>query len=230
MWNQLIPHLQTTYTCISIDLPAFGDSQDASFESLKDIALSIHRILQHENAEESILFGHSMGGYILAEYLYHFGSKLKGAGFIHSSAAEDLPAKKISRTKTIDFIESHGSADFFKIFVPSLVADINLSRLKPSLKKLVSNTSNDAILKGLAAMRDRLDHTNTIAEFTKPILFLCGAKDNHYPKHNVYNQASNCQLVQVESIQNVGHLSPLEAPEECLISICKFLQFVKNLE
>lgn len=229
IWDKLTSSLQEDYTCIAIDLPGFGKSSELSFGSLPEIANQVNRLLEHEQVELPILFGHSMGGYILAQYLKDYGDTVKAAGFIHSTLANDSEIKKNNRTKTINFIRKNGTKDFFKVFVPSLVASSNLAALETTLKLMVTKTKTSSIIQGLEAMRERPDFTQKISNMDIPILYLRGEEDEHYPKDEVYKQASNCQLVQISNLQHAGHLSMYEQPDECLRAVKEFLGFIKKL-
>lgn len=228
IWSPIVDHLQETHTCLSIDLPGFGNSAENEFPSIENAARLIRDVLQYEEANDAIVFGHSLGGYVLAEYIALFGSTIKAAGFIHSTAREDTAEKKVNRKKSINFIEKHGTSEFFRLFVPSLVAPENLDRLRLKLTEMVQQTSKEAVSQGLKSMMTRKDHVLTLSSFDKPILFLKGIKDKHYPELDIYNQASQCSLVQVSVIDDAGHLSMYETPSKCLTAIEEFIQFSKT--
>ncbi len=175
-----------------------------------------------------MLFGHSMGGYILAEYLHKYGHELNAAGFIHSTALEDRETKKSNRQKTIDFIKINGTDEFFKLFVPSLVAPEHLASLKDELTALICKTKTESILDGLKAMMQRPSRVESLEAFTKPILFLKGGRDQHYTDNETYLQASKCQIAQISEIKHVGHLSMYEDADNCYREFNTFLMFVQS--
>lgn len=225
IWIPVINQLKKTHTCISIDLPGFGNSDGSKFSSIDKVAKLVGEILAHEDANNAMIFGHSMGGYVLAECIALFESKIKAVGFVHSTAREDGSEKKINRQKSIDFIANHGTHEFFKLFVPSLVAPENLDRLRFKLTDMVRSTTKEAVVQGLKSMMNRKDHVKTLSDFNKPVLFIKGMKDNHYPELDIYHQASQCSLVQVTAIDEAGHLSMYETPLKCLEAIEEFIQF-----
>jgi len=228
IWSNLIEQLSQEYTCIAIDLPGFGQSDHLKFGTISEIANAVHNILNHEKALSCTLFGHSMGGYVLAEYLHKYGHELNAAGFIHSTALEDSETKKSNRQKTIDFIKVNGTDEFFKLFVPSLVAPEHLASLKNQLTALVYETKTESILDGLKAMMHRPSRIESFEAFTKPILFLKGERDQHYTNTETYLQASKCQIAQISEIEHVGHLSMYEDADHCYREIKRFLVFVQS--
>ena len=54
-----------------------------------------------------------------------------------------------------------------------------------------------------------------------------GAEDQHYTEGEIYLQASKCDLVQINKLEDVGHLSMFENKKKCLKLIKHFLDFVE---
>jgi pimeloyl-ACP methyl ester carboxylesterase len=227
IWQGLISHLSEKYTCLAIDLPGFGESSSTPFDSLHQIATQVNEILMQEKATETIMLGHSMGGYILADYIEYFGEQLRGVAFVHSTALADPPEKRANRLKTIDFIKQHGPSEFFRLFVPGLVAVQNLSRLREQMTNMVTATKTISIIAGLSAMGGRTSKVAVVEKFNKPILWLVGEEDLHYTHQEIYGQAAKCSLAQINVIHGVGHLSMLENPETCIAEVERFLAIVE---
>jgi pimeloyl-ACP methyl ester carboxylesterase len=226
IWDPLVTEFAKTYTCIAIDLPGFGASTNIPFTTIPALATQVKDLLDHERVEQPILLGHSLGGYILAEYMHQYPNSLAAGAFIHSTTYSDSRVKKENRLKSIDFINTHGTAEFFRIFIPGLVATPQRARLRDHLTAMVRNTPTSSVIAGLQAMRDREDHRSLLDTFDKPILLLRGEEDNHYPAKDIYEQAARCQAAQVSSLTNVGHLSMLEDQKKCLTEVKHFLAFV----
>ena len=229
IWEPVIEKLSNSYTCVAIDLPGFGKSAQTNFKSLPKVAKQVNELLHHEKTTDTIMFGHSMGGYVVAEYIHQFGIGLKAAAFIHSTSLADSEEKKKKRSKTIDFIVKNGSKSFFPIFVDGLVTPTNIDALRADLLTMVTITPNQSIIDGHTAMMQREDRLQSISKFNKPILFLRGEEDDHYGPHETYLEASNCQLAQISSIADVAHLSMFEDTEACIKAINTFLQFTKYI-
>lgn len=226
IWKLLIDELSKNYTCIAIDLPGFGKSNALRFKSLPEVAQAVSEIIRQENALNCVLFGHSMGGYLVAEYIHQFGSELRAAAFVHSTALADSELKKEKRAKTIDFISKNGSKAFFPIFITELVAARHLARLESDLAAMVTNTPNQSIIDGHTAMMSREDRMETVSTWEQPVLYLKGEKDNHYGIFDTAYEAASCNLAQISEIKEVAHLSMLEDSSACLKVIQEFLNFV----
>lgn len=229
IWNYQIGRLQEDFTCIAIDLPGFGDSAGASFTSIPEVAIQIHTILIKEEATSCVLFGHSLGGYIVGEYLQKYGEELSAAAVIHATLHADSVKKKANRMKSIDFISAYGPSEFFRLFTKGLVSLPNLGRLRVGLDNMVQRTSQKAITDGLLAMSKRADKSQELLRFKKPMLFLIGEEDTHYDATEILAQVAMCDIAQVTRIRGAGHLSMLEKPQENLEAIQEFLLLVERV-
>ena len=229
IWEELIASLSSRFTCIAIDLPGFGKSSQMAFGSLTQVANQVHELLVAENATHTIMCGHSMGGYILADYIEQYGTELRGAAFMHSSAMADSEDKKISREKIIRFIEKNGTEEFFRLFILGLVAPLHVDIAKEKMTPMVSSTPTSSIIAGLEGMKNREDKRAVLSQFKKPVLWLLGEKDTHYSKDDVYKMAALCKLSQVSVLEDVGHLSMLEDQKKCLHEVQAFLNFVESV-
>ena len=228
IWNYQIQHLQQDFTCIAIDLPGFGASREVPFKSIPEVARQIHDILIHEKATECVLLGHSLGGYLVGEYLTQYGDELVAAALIHSTLEADTEKKKANRRKSIDFISANGTSDFFRLFIKGLVALPHLGRLKGGLEEMILRNSKKSIIDGLSAMSARESKIQELVQFNKPVLFVMGEEDTHYETSSILSQAATCAVVQVSQIEDAGHLSMLEKPQENLAVLKEFLRFVNR--
>ncbi|MFY0644088.1 MAG: alpha/beta hydrolase [Bacteroidia bacterium] len=225
IWESQIEILKKTHTCWLFDLPGFGQSSLKGLASIAKQADVLNLLLDHLAIEDICVFGHSMGGYIAVEMVSQRPDKYNGIAMIHSTALEDKKTKKANRQKVLEFVNSNGAEAFLKQFFLQLVAPSNQERLSVVLWAQVKDTSKEAILNATSAMMNRRDHLETIQQLKIPVLFLCGSEDQHFPISDVYLQISKSDLGQIEIIDNTGHLSMLESPDECSAVILDFLRF-----
>lgn len=230
IWESLIASFSKSHTCLNIDLPGFGDSQSLSFTSIVDIATSVYQVLLTENAKGSILLGHSLGGYVACELNTQYPYFFKGLGLIHSTSHPDTPTKKSNRKKSIDFIQKHGTSNFFNQFMKNLVAEDNLSLLPNKLKSIIMNTPTRSVINGLIAMMNRTDYAQILPQLTTPVLFIIGEKDHFYNPDDIYTQASRCAIAQIDIIKNAGHLSMIENKDSLITAIQRFVKLNQYIQ
>ena len=229
IWDTLCERLQNEYSCLLIDLPGFGKSSLESSAEITDFADAITELFKYEQIESTVLFGHSMGGYISLEMLKLHPNYISGMGLIHSTAESDNADKIKSRQKVIDFLSHHKAQDFLKQFYPNLVAEGNFKNLQHTLWDLVKHTPKASIEIATLAMMKRSDHHKTLVETDIPILFLTGDKDAHFTVESILKQSSECSLAQIDIIKGSGHLSMLEDINACYTAVKSFLLYNKML-
>jgi len=228
IWSYIVDALKSEYTCICIDLPGFGKSRKSTFGSIPEVSSQIKEIISHEEATAVTLFGHSLGGYLVADYLSRFPD-VKGAGFIHSTAKADTDSKRLNRQKTRDFVLKNGTDAFFKIFINHLYsAELDPESLSV-VEQMVYNTKLSSVIQGLEAMKNRQGREKELIKRAIPTLFLQGEKDRYYPASSIYQQAASCSASRISVIPDVGHLSMLEDKKKCLREIRHFLSFIDSL-
>ena len=112
VWKYQQEALQKNYRLIIPDLPGSGRSPLTQPFSMELAADCIRQILKEEKIERTILFGHSMGGYITLAFAEKYPDCLTAFGLLHSTAYADSAEKKAGRQRGIDFIRTHGSYEF----------------------------------------------------------------------------------------------------------------------
>ena len=74
------------------------------------------------------------------------------------------------------------------------------------------------------ALRDRPDQKDTLANWRKPTLILCGEDDRLCPLHRHTLMADLMPQATLSVIMNAGHLPPLEQPEPTAKAIKAWLE------
>lgn len=229
MWSNLVPALEDHYTCIFIDLPGFGESPLLRETDLTQMAQMVNDVHSELGIEDSVLLGHSMGGYVALEAVSQNENLYGGLGLIHSTSYADNAEKKEARSKVIKFLEEYEAPYFLQQFYPQLVHPKHLSRLEEDLWNLVKDSSKQGIINATKAMMTRKDHRETLANLQIPVLFLTGDSDVHFPMSDIYKQAALCGMAQINVLTEVGHLSVYEDLDNCLAAILEFCSFRDTL-
>jgi pimeloyl-ACP methyl ester carboxylesterase len=229
MWTGLVEQLQDNYTCVSVDLPGFGNSYEATFQSIPEVASQVLTVLDEISQDQFVVFGHSMGGYIAIEMLAQRTNKFNGLSMVHSTVFADDEDKKEVRLRSNKFLEENNAEAFLKPFISKLVAKSKFQLLRADLWDLVRDTPKASIVAGNQAMMNRQDHTSTLKKCELPVHFIIGEEDVFIPKQHLLTQASLCQTSTVTILENVGHLSVLEEEQLTHREIRKYLKFNSRL-
>jgi pimeloyl-ACP methyl ester carboxylesterase len=219
IWQKQINFLSSFCRVIIPDLPGSGKSAlpelSAEKLSIDDLAEAVHSILQKENIEQCIMLGHSMGGYITLAFADKFLNKLRGFGFVHSTAFADSEEKKQNRLKGIKMIEQYGSYAFLKTSLPGLFSS-EFKKEKPGVvSKLIDegkNFTKKSLQQYYYAMMQRPDRTDVLRNNKLPVLFVLGTEDTAAPLHDILKQVYLPETAYIHIISNSGHMSMLEEP------------------
>lgn len=226
IWEPLVNKLALTHRVITPDLPGFGKSTlpDTPF-GIDDIAGQVHRYLDKNDLLNSILIGHSLGGYIILAMMEHHYKDYLGYGLFHSTALADDEEKRNSRNKTIEFVNKRGVNVFAESFVPQLFHIGNRPKLAAVIKKVTSvaaATDHRALVRYMEAMRDRPDRSALLG-LAMPVLFIAGEQDGSVPIAKSEAQFPLISHPYIEVLKNVAHMGMYEATERSYWAISRFL-------
>lgn len=233
IWTNQIRTLKKDHLLIIPDLPGSGKSEllDEDCE-MEDYAEVVKAIWDKESAGKDFksftLIGHSMGGYISLAFANQYPKLLNALGLFHSSAFADDKDKIKTRKKNIAFIKKNGATLFQRSVMPNLFSE-NTKIKDPQLVEktigIFENISAETLIQYTNAMIKRKDTTSVLKSFSKPILFLIGIHDKAVSLETSLKQCHLPQIVQVNFLQNSGHLGMLEQSQLSTKFLQGFLYF-----
>jgi len=245
IWDIQVEHLQTSCRLIIPDLPGSlrstipqthtsGDVSAGSTTthvSMESMAESVLSILNHENIDQCILIGHSMGGYITLAFAEKYPDRLKAFGLFHSTAYPDSEEKKAARRKSNDFIRNNGSAPFIRQSIPNLFAAATRTGRPDLIGTMIdrySGLSPDSLIAWYEAMIRRPDRTAVLKDATTPVLFVIGKEDQAIPPEHTLQQSHLPSLSHIHILHHSAHMGMLEEPDLSNNILQSFLNFVRH--
>lgn len=228
IWDDLQSDLSLTYQVISIDLPGFGKSSfDSNIDSLEEIADEISTFLGSKKILSCFVIGHSLGGYIALALARKHPDIVLGFGLFHSTTFPDDEEKKKIRGKTVQFVESYGINSWAKGFVSNLFYAPNISHHQGSIKgliKMASQTTLEVFSAYSVFMKNRMDSTEFLKNYQKPIFLIAGENDIAVPL--TQSQFISAQITNSDSLilPKTGHMGFIERPRQCFSFIQAFLK------
>lgn len=218
--NQLAAFARTRVLCP--DLPGFGESEilPGGF-SIRDVGCCLLQWLQSLQIEKCVLVGHSLGGYVALSMIKERPDIASGLMLFNSTAFADTEEKRKNRDKVMAFIEHHGVQPYIDTFVPGLFYQKDHPAIG-FVHGLSSQTSKEALMGYLRAMRNRPDQTDTLTAFQGERAILAGQFDGILPINALKEQA---RLVQAHCfvLENTGHMAMIEEPQESLKTLNSFI-------
>lgn len=223
MWDNFADLLARHHKVYTPDLPGFGQSPILpSPFSLEEVADEMIRWIEHQRMLNSVIIGHSLGGYVALAMVKKKPSLFAGLGLFHSTAEPDSEEKKESRTKAVDFIKKNGASVFTTNFIEPLFADPKNPAVA-AVKEIARQASEPAVIGYTLAMRDRENRVDVLKDFDKPVLFIAGVKDKGIPVHAVERQASLCKHPKLHILPEGAHMGMFEQRAETASIIGEFI-------
>lgn len=232
IWQGQLDFLKDSYRLISYDIRGFGKSTDEeSYLTIDMFADDLIQFMDKLNLEKATICGLSMGGYIALNAIKRFPERFEALILCDTQCIADTAEVKEKRYKTIDEIEIEGVTNFNDGFIKNVFHKdslIHRKELVEQLKNVVFSNSEHIIKQGLVALAERTETCSTLNEINIPTLILCGREDKVTPlgQSEFMNAVIKGSILHV--IDNAGHVSNLEQPQEFNKHLLNFLTVVSD--
>lgn len=218
MWQLQLDFLKSSYRLISCDIRGFGKSTDEkSSLSIDMFGEDLIAFMDKLNIDKAIICGLSMGGFIALNALDKFPNRFKALILCDTQCIADTAEAKEKRYKIIDEIEIDGAKNFNNVFIKSVFHKDSITNKKELVERLSSvvfSNSKHIIMQGLVALAERSETCSTLKNIVIPTLIICGREDEVTPlaQSEFMNETIKGSTLMV--IDNAGHVSNLEHPDE----------------
>lgn len=227
MWEDYSKRWGNKYRIICIDIPGHGKSEViAEVHTVNLMADAVDAVLKKEEVKKVCFIGHSMGGYISLAFGERYAEKISGVILLNSTAHPDSEIKKADRDRAVKVMQKN-AAIFINEAIPNLFADSNREKFKNAIDRIIQEALQIPVEGACAALRGmkvREDKTHLLKENKFPVHFVSGAKDNVIPIEKVQEQVSLNENIRSVVFPESGHMSFLEAKEECFIILNQFIE------
>ena len=211
LWSRMEPGLAELGTCTFADLSRTDDLEATARDVLETAP------------DRFILIGFSLGGFVAREILRLAPDRVAGVVLMNSSARPPRPeiAKRnaflIAHTRERGF-RGLSSDAVKKAFHPDRRDD---EALIQEVKDMALRMGRDAFIKQLSIQRR--DGRPDLANIACPALVIWARQDELRSMNESKEMADAIPGARFEIIEDCGHMTPMEAPEECLSLIGEWL-------
>lgn len=231
MWFSTIAALGSQARVICPDLPGFGREPVLEVDpSMGAYAGWLRKFLETQGVTSAVLAGMSMGGYVALAFAELFPEAVAGLALISTQSAADSPDARTARHEMIGRIKDKGTGVAAEAIVAKMFP--GKSSGNPDLANYVREGAARAGTAGLTwalqAMAGRKDQTEMVENLRVPVLVLHGAEDKIVPLASARRLAENCKLPIMVELKEVGHGSPLEAPDAVAQALVGLLGTVRE--
>ena len=218
MWKEQCEFLKTNYRLIACDIRGFGKSIDEQTSlNMSLFADDLIQFMDKLEINKAIICGLSMGGFITLNALERFPERFEALILCDTQCIADTTEVKEKRFKAIEEIEENGVAGFNEKFIKNVFHEDSLKNKKElveSLRSVVFANSQNIIIQGLIALAKRSETCSNLSKIHIPTLIICGREDAVTPLEQSKYMNSHIEGSILKIIDNAGHVSNLEQPDE----------------
>lgn len=228
MWSAQLNSLAQDFQVIAPDLRGFGASAPlVGPVSMRAFAEDLIAVMEHfAPGKPFTVCGLSMGGYIAWQLARHWPERIARLVLCHTRSAADSPETARGRRIASEGIRQAGPTAFLEAMLERLLGNTT-RREQPELvtrvRSWMSEAAGESLLQTLHALADRPEATPWLQDLHCPTLIIAGAEDPITPPAEMQEMASRIAGSQFTLLEQVGHLSPCEAPAKFNALLRKFL-------
>lgn len=221
-WNHQTKGLSDKFNTIAVDLPGHGRSAPPGKSTIKDYAQDMREFISLLKIQGPVVIcGMSMGGAIVQQLLID-NSKFFHAGILINTGArlKVLPA-------IIDMVNSDYNSYLSSLSMFSISSKSNRKKIDTHIKEFSSQCNSETTLKDFQAC-NTFDVMEKIPGITSPVLVLSAEDDITTPKKYGIWLTENIEKSTHKHINDAGHFSPIEKPDEINNAIINFIESNKQ--
>lgn len=233
MWKGQLDSLKSSYRVIACDIRGFGKSTDEnSALSIDLFSDDLMAFMDKLNIQKAIICGLSMGGFISLNAIKRFPERFEALILCDTQCIADTTEVKENRYKAIEQINLDGVTEFNEKFIKNVFhpdSVTNKVELVENLRSTVFANSKNIITAGLTALAERSETCSSLNAIHIPTLIVCGREDIVTPLIQSEFMKEQIEGSILKIINNAGHVSNLEQPEEFNKYIFDFLNSLYSI-
>ena len=228
IWDGFTKILSEHFYVVSLDIPGHGESGIYSaVHRMDELAESVSVVCKELKLKKVHIVGHSMGGYVALAFRENYHHMVMTCSLFHSTCYPDTKEKRDNRNREIQLVKNGKKDLIVNTNIPRAFADDNVNSLSKEIEKAISialETPDDGICAILNGMKRRPDRCKLMYDDKIPLLIIAGKKDNYIPYEVMEKIKQIGTNVEVQTLENSGHMGFIEEPEESFRILSAFFQ------
>ncbi len=197
LWRHQINHLSDLAT-----IQVISPSQSSAEKMVENIL--------DQAPPKFFLAGHSMGGWLCLEIMRTAPSRVQRLCLINTTARMDSEEKRNKRQTLIKQAEEGGFTEIVKEIADKFVYN---SEMKNQVETMFLEVGKEAFIHQEQAMLARDESQSILIKITCPTLVVHAAQDKVFTLEEHQELTAQIQNAELAVVENSGHMSPLEMPE-----------------
>ncbi|KGR80057.1 alpha/beta fold hydrolase [Ureibacillus manganicus] len=213
IWDAVIEELPTSYNYYPITVPAISNMDELTDTVLNELPEKFH------------LVGFSFGGFLALSMLEKAPERITGLCLIGTSAEgeseEGRKLRKQSISRALLEYEEMVSAGVGRTFHPNSLENLDIQEVR---KQMVKDYGAERYIAHTTALMERVDRHHVIKQNDIPYLFVASERDVVIPLEKTKEMTKFANNARFETVDQSGHLIPLEQPKELAKIITSWLE------
>lgn len=230
MWNSQVESLKDSYRLITYDIRGHGKSDAGNEDFSIDLFVSdLIGLMDALKIDRAIVCGLSMGGYIALNAINKYKNRFDALILADTQCIADSPEAKEKRTQAIEGIRKNGVEKYAGESVKNLFASgsfITREKEVADVREMILKTSEQSLCSTLQALSVRKETCHILSEIKVPVLIMVGKEDKLTPPAAAMVLYEKIKGSLLRIIDNAGHVSNLENPEEFNLQLKNFVASV----
>ncbi|MDD5361550.1 MAG: alpha/beta hydrolase [Ignavibacteria bacterium] len=216
MWKRQAEFFKKDFRVITYDVRGIGGSIPADGQQTMDFfAGDLISIIENLGITKINAAGLSMGGYIIQHAMLKRPELFNTIILADTKGERDTDEALISRADTIRMIKEGKRKEFSDANIKKLLNDKNYSTsLKTELEEIISMNTDEGICGSVLALATRGNYIHGLQKSDVNALILVGRDDILTPLPNSETLKNSLGNSEMHVIENSGHLTNMENPDE----------------
>jgi pimeloyl-ACP methyl ester carboxylesterase len=194
------------------------------------IAAMAERVLRDAPFERFALAGLSMGGYVCMEIMRQAPQRVRALALLDTRAVADSPEETRRRRELVRLAQTgRGFQPVTRRLLPLLIhpSRLNDAALVDIVRSMAERTGVEAFVRQQHAIIGRVDSSADLVRVRVPSLIMCGREDELTPLVHHEEMARLIPGAELVVIDDCGHISSLERPDEVSAAMLRWLQRIR---
>lgn len=215
MWDAVVAALPNDLGLVVPELRGHGGSTLGwRLPGVDQWADDVVTLLVEKEIEAPAIAGLSLGGYTALAIAAAHPGFARAFAFVSTSAAPDDDAGQLRRASGTTTIRREGWRRFAAALIPSLLyaSGPQFEAHRKHLMTMFEHAGDSGLPPTLMALATRPDRRTLLPAIRVPSIVIAGSVDALIPKDRAQDLASGIPGAQLHMLNNVGHMSAMEAP------------------
>ena len=228
MWGEVITELAAQYQVIAIDNRGAGRTEYDGDFTIDDIVADIYAVLQELNLKQIYLLGHSMGGYIVQQFISKHQAMVSKL-ILLSTSYKRSNVSDVRYEVMLEMLDKKIGAELLvKSILPWLYGDKYLAKpehVQQHLHTMLYRKHGGTIagLKQQVAIIVSFDDQEILKNITCPVGIIHGDEDRVIPLPRAQEMAEDISDSRLIVLPGVGHMPQVEVKDQFLSALKAFL-------